>query len=117
MSLPNRKFLRDLLESEEGQKRIQDIWDEVTTKRHERITSIDCPRCQGMRKVDVTAEKYNLKDVISFLGFAAAYGIGKPPEEKIHHVNVTARRLEEATDEELDAIIEGRVARELPAGS
>lgn len=113
MSL-SRKFLRELLESEEGQKRIKDIWDEVTHVGMEKAGWGTCTNCN--HRVELQVEAYKMREIISFLQFAAAYGVGKPPEEKRVDINVTARRLQDATDDELDAIIEGRVSAELTAG-
>lgn len=116
MSLPARQFLRELLESEEGQQRIEAIWRDVTEKRTVKKTLWGtCRECKHRVELTQEFEVYSLKDAIAFLSFAASYGVGKPPEEKKVEINVTAKRIEELSDDELDAVIEG-TARELPAG-
>lgn len=120
MSL-SRKFLRELLESEEGQKRISDIWDEVTTKRTQSVWvedrevkfDRDGTKSVKIRKQPRDVEVYALKDVLTFLNVALSFGVGKPPEDKNVNINVTARRLQDASDDELTAIVEGRVLEEV----
>jgi hypothetical protein len=110
----HHEFLSGLLDSPEGRKRIGDIWDELTQKRLQRVGQVECPRCKEMKNVDVELEVYKLKDVIAFLGWAATFGIGKPPDERNVNVNITARRLEEMSDEQLDAIIDARELAPVP---
>lgn len=121
MSLPARQFLRQLLESKEGQERVKAIWEEITQKRTQQVyVTHEYHRKDGSvdyRKQPVDVEVYAIKDIVSFASFAASYGVGKPPEEKRVDVNITARRLEDATDDELRAIAEGRVVAELPPRS
>lgn len=127
----SRKFLRGLLESEEGQRRLQEIWDEVTTKRVQTITVAektivygpDTPqeraklakkglRNETIRKVPVEVEVYPLRDLDRLLGLALSFGVGKPPEEKKVEININ-QRIEEMTDAELASVAE---YRELPSG-
>lgn len=116
-----RDQLKTLLESDEAREALQNIFNEVTSKRSVTIrdSSMICPRCKAEHDLDwkifPAYEAYALKDVIAFLSLALAYGVGKPPEEKNVNVHVTARRIEDATDEELEAIIEGRAVA-LPPG-
>ena len=128
MSL-SRTFLRGLLESEEGQRRLTEIWDEVTTKRTQTVTvsektivyGPDSPqeratlakrglKHETIRKVPVEVEVYPLRDLDRLLGLALSFGVGKPPEEKKIEVNIN-QRIEEMTDAELAAVAE---YRELP---
>ena len=104
----SHEFLRNLLESDEGQAAFRAVFEDVHTKRLERVTSIDCPRCGRMRKVDVEVERYPLKDFIAFWSFAANYGIGKPPEDSQKVRIPRSMQLEQMTNEELEAIIDGR---------
>lgn len=115
MSVPAREQLRRLIEDDFDA--VERIWKEATKKRRTTKTHwATCKECKHRVGVEVEQESYALKDITAFLNFAAGYGIGKPPEEKTVSVNITARRLEQLSDQELDAIIEG-TARELPAGS
>jgi hypothetical protein len=119
-----RKRLRELLENDF--EAFEAIWKEVTTKRFQKIY-VDEHQIKmnekgtrvierRTRKVPYDVEVYPLKDAITFARLLADFGVGKPPEEKTVNVNVTARRIEDATDDELTAIAEGR-AGELPPGS
>lgn len=113
MSLARTK-LRELLENDFAA--IERIWKDVTKKRKKTKSHwATCSHCNHRVEVTVEQESYALKDIVAFANFAASYGIGKPPEEKKVDINITAKRLEELSDEELDAVIEG-TARELPAG-
>ena len=122
-----RNRLRALLE-DDNFSALEAIWEDVKTKRKEtvRVPVIERQvtgegrgkRVVAERMVNqyVEIERYPIKDAITFITLVANFGVGKPPEEKTVNVNVTAKRLADATDAELDAIIEG-TARELPTGS
>jgi hypothetical protein len=114
LSLPPRKFLKGLLESEEGQQRIKTIWDEATTPGRKKMGWFSCHHCKKRNEVEV--EAYSMREVTSLMSLFATFGVGKPPEEKKVDIQVTARRIQDATDEELFAIVEGR-AGELGTGS
>lgn len=118
MTLPARQFLRELLESEDGQRRIKKLWEAATDEQvREKSDWVTCRECKHRTQHTFTYKAHSIKDAASILSLAATYGVGKPPEEKRVDVNITARRLEDATDDELRAIYEGHVRAELPAGS
>ena len=122
-----RKKLRELLEADNFAA-IQAMWDDVTTKRKETVYVHVTERQVELRsngetgkvvkermvRTPVEVERYPVRDAISFMQLAAAYGVGKPPEEKQVNVNVTGQ-IQHMTDQELEAIIEGE-ARELGPG-
>jgi hypothetical protein len=113
----SHEFLRNLLESDEGQAAFRAVFEDVHTKRLERVTSIDCPRCGKMRKVDVEVERYPLKDFIAFWSFAANYGIGKPPEDSKRVRISPSKQIEQLSNEELAAIIEGQATVDYATGT
>lgn len=102
-------FLAELLDSEEGRERIRSIWEDITTQRQKRVTSIDCPRCKEWKKVDIVVDKYDLKEINSFLKFAAEYGPGKPVQriEQTTNVRLGLPAFQNASIEELRMIAEG----------
>jgi hypothetical protein len=112
----HHEFLSSLLDSPEGRERIQDIWEEITTKRSQRVDSINCPRCGEEKKVDVVVEVYSIKDAMEFLKWAATFGIGKPPEKHEHRMTHDySHDLAGLSIEELRAIAAGTEYQELPA--
>lgn len=105
MAKAHHAFLTELLDSEDGRKAIGEIWTELRTKRRNEVLWHKCRKCKDVSYLDV--ELYKLKDVMSFLSWAAAYGVGKPPEKKEIQVEVGTRKLGELSDDELDTLIAG----------
>lgn len=120
-----RDRLRGLLEADDFAA-IQAIWEEVSQKRKQTIwvesyeAKVDEKGkviSRRTRKVPVEAELYSIKDAIAFMGLAASFGVGKPPEEKTLNINVN-QQIEQMTDAELAELARAEDAdfRALPAG-
>ena len=111
----NRKdthaFFAGLLESEDAQKRLKEMFDDVTTKRV--VTAyVECDLCNYLnrnpaRKARQKIEKYDIKQAATFLRLMADFGPGKPVEKKEVAVNSTVRMedLSGLTDDELSALV------------
>ena len=111
MSRATQDFLADLIGSDEGRERIRAIWEDITSQKQKRVTSIDCPRCKEMKKVDILVDKYDLKEINAFLRFCADFGLEKPAQRTHETKDVrvlTLHAFENASIEELKAIAEGR---------
>ena len=97
-------FFRDLLTSEEAQDKLQEIWEDVTQKRKEMIWA-QCPRCKALswKKMEIEVEKYNLRDVSTFLRLMADFGPGKPAEKKEVEIRSTIKHedMSRLSDDEL----------------
>lgn len=109
-----------LLADEGTDQLLLDVREELLTKRLQRVSSIDCPRCRGSRKVDVELEVYRLPDILAFLRFLAEYGIGKPVEQQeVRVLHDFSGPLRELPDEALRELASGDVVdadyEEIPA--
>ena len=125
-----RSELRQLLEAD-NLAAIKAIWDDLTTMRKETVYVLvdeyqvevradgSTKRVVKKRQVrtPVVVERYDIKSVISFMGLAAVFGVGKPPEEKTITVNVN-QQITEMSDADLAELARAEDAdfRALPAG-